>query len=197
MPETAPMAEARRRDSAVKRGRVLRAIEEIEAEGGVITRASITARARVSTHMVYKVPELRAVVDAAITRAQQSAQAQPGAVDAATVVGLRTDLALAREHLKDAQHEVARLRRRLQESLGAEVSTHSQAELVERIHDLEGAVAALNREREETGPQLRRLTDENQELAAQVQAQSDANRLLMRDLSRLSGVVSSPLADRA
>lgn len=63
-----------------------------------------------------------------------------------SAAGLRTDLALAREEIKDLKKERDRLRDRLRLSLGAELDEVNRNELIQRVQQLDERNTALNQE---------------------------------------------------
>lgn len=158
--QTAELRQARRRDSATKRARVLQTLAELEAAGESITVAALARRAQVSTWLVYS-EGIREHLHAA--RARQAARP---AVDrrsgrSPSTASLRTDLELARAEVSTLRAERDQLRNGMRHRLGRDLDTLSGAGSSTRIAEL----IQLNQQLAEQNHQL---DGDNAVLAARV-----------------------------
>ena len=110
---TAGLRAARAKDSADKRRRTRQAIDTLEASGAPITAAAAANTAGVSTWLVYTAG-LREHLDAARRRQQHPSIQPPGKTTGKQPPpapdSLRTDLALAREQIRQLRDERDKLR---------------------------------------------------------------------------------------
>jgi chromosome segregation ATPase len=169
---TAGLRAARAKDSTDKRRRAREAIDALEAAGTPVTAAAVADTAGVSTWLVYA-DGLREHLDQA--RRRQALPA-PGhtrtqaAQAPATPASLRTDLALARDQIRQLRADNDKLRKRLRLQLGAEIDGPSRAELTGRVADLENLNRQLLAERDartaETHDVQRRIRDLEDDLTA-------------------------------
>jgi D-alanyl-D-alanine dipeptidase len=167
-PKSAAMIEARRREGATKRARVLAVIEQMAAGGTPITVAEVARTAGVSTWLVYA-PGVRQAVEAARARqpdhagaaAQPRPKPDPGAA---------TDLALARAEIGRLRAERDDQRRQLSLALGARMDDLAKADLVARVDELtrhnNQLVAALEKQRSAVRALEARIVGLEDELAA-------------------------------
>ncbi|MET8747688.1 DUF6262 family protein [Streptomyces sp. NPDC004728] len=109
---------ARQRDSADKRGRVLKAVQDMLRDNRRITFATVAREAGVSTWLVY-VPGLREHIDQA--RARQAAQGHQDQQSGRRVstASEHTDLLLARQEIKRLRTENGQLRQQARVHLGS------------------------------------------------------------------------------
>jgi len=155
------MIDARRRDSAAKRARVLAAVERMLGDGTPITVAAVARTAQVSTWLAYT-PGIREAITEHRTRQLQ--QAGAGQQQDCGGRGLRTDLALARAEItrlraeRDQQHQQLRL------ALGARLDNLTKADLLTRLDELTAANTELTQQ------------------AAQLQADNGALHTRIREL---------------
>jgi len=170
---------ARAQDSAAKIDRSLKVIHDLLASGQRITFARVAREASVSTWFVYNQPPVRASVEAAMSeqRGQRGKHSLPASRQQVAPAGLHTELALAREEIKDLKKERDRLRDRVRLSLGAELDDVSRRELVERVQQLEQQNAALN---QELSGSRNRLIDLEQQLRESEDALTAARASLRR-----------------
>ncbi len=169
---TAGLRAARAKDSTDKRRRAREAINALEAAGTPVTASAVADAAGVSTWLVYA-DGLREHLDQA--RRRQALPA-PGhtrthtAQPTATPASLRTDLALARDQIRQLRADNDKLRQRLRLQLGAEIDGPSRAELTSRVVDLENLNRQLLAERDartaETHDAQRRIRDLEDDLTA-------------------------------
>jgi chromosome segregation ATPase len=126
----------------------------------------------VSTWFVYNQPQVRNAVQAAMDEQrglgrQASLRSSSHRV---TQSGLHTELALAREEIKDLKKERDRLRERVRLSLGAELDNVNRSQLIERVEQLEREKTDLKHELSAAREQLtaleRRLQESEDDLIA-------------------------------
>ncbi|MGW8890064.1 DUF6262 family protein [Streptomyces sp. NPDC055749] len=139
---------SRAQDSETKTARALEAVDGLLRTGRRITVAQVAREAAVSTWFVYNQPRVHEAVEAAISaqREQGHRISSSPAAQRVSSAGLQTDLALAREEIKDLKRERDRLRERVRLSLGAELEESDRAQLVGRGQELERENAALRTE---------------------------------------------------
>ncbi|MFG2632126.1 DUF6262 family protein [Streptomyces sp. NPDC048473] len=138
---------SRAKDSEDKTKRALDAVNGLLRSGRRITVSQVARDAAVSTWFVYNQPQVHQAVQNGITAQQGQVQGAP--VPAARQVspaGLQTDLALAREEIKELKRERDRLQNRVRLSLGAELDGVNRNELVERVQQLEQRNTVLRQE---------------------------------------------------
>ncbi|MBM7441870.1 DUF6262 family protein [Streptomyces sp. HB132] len=138
---------SRAKDSEDKTKRALDAVNGLLRSGRRITVSQVARDAAVSTWFVYNQPQVHQAVQNGITAQQGQVQGAP--VPAARQVspaGLQTDLALAREEIKELKRERDRLQNRVRLSLGAELDEVDRNELVERVQQLEQRNTVLRQE---------------------------------------------------
>jgi chromosome segregation ATPase len=150
------LLEARQKASRDKRAAVLNALTTMLADGETITFVNLARRAQVSTWLVYS-PGVREHIQAAISRQQQSNQTEHHAPG---VDSLRTDLALARQEIRELRHERDELRARLSETLGRQLTSLGTAPLVERLNRVTGELTDTRATNAELAAQVERLQDE-------------------------------------
>lgn len=131
---TRRLLEARRLNTAKKRARTLRLVKQMVANGDRVTFASVAKRAVVSDWFVRNSPDVRGAIEEATTLQQAT-----GLPDRRTTrhtpstEGLRADLLLAREEIRDLRRERDQLRARVQDSLADHLGEGSRQELVDRV----------------------------------------------------------------
>ncbi len=163
---------AREKVSREKRDRAFAAIEALEAQGVPISFTAVAAAAGVSRSLVYA-QGVRDRVE--IARARQIEPGRPPATPRSdkhpvTHESLRTDLAVAREQIRQLRAGEAALRARLRLQLGVEMEAPEQEKLVTRVAELEAANRQLVAERDakalETVGATRRIVELEDELSA-------------------------------
>ncbi|MEU9599899.1 DUF6262 family protein [Streptomyces sp. NPDC048109] len=160
---------ARQRDSADKRGRVLKAVQDMLRDNRRITFAAVAREAGVSSWLVYS-PGLRERIDQA--RARQAAQGHQDQQSGRKVstAGEQTDLLLARQEIKRLRTENGQLRQQARVHLGQQVEQLGNHDLVDRINELtEETLRLSTAERQATmeNSELRqRVTELEDELTA-------------------------------
>ncbi|MFD8546352.1 hypothetical protein [Streptomyces sp. NPDC059649] len=132
----APLAQARRRDSLDKRARVMTALASLEKEGRPVTFTAVARTAHVSTWLTYA-PGVREHVEAAQLRQARltTTPAQPG--NSPTGVGLRAELELARQEVKELRAERDRLQSALRHQLGQQLDALHAPDLAARADELD------------------------------------------------------------
>ncbi|MGP4052798.1 DUF6262 family protein [Streptomyces sp. 2A115] len=172
---------ARQRDSAAKRGRVLKTVQDMLKDGERITFALVARRAEVSSWLVYS-SGVREHIDQARTRqAAQSVRAEQSGTRASKA-GEQTDLVLAREEIKRLRAQVAELREGLQHHLGRQLDQLGSQDLATRIDELSQEnvrLAAAEREAAATNRELdRKVAQLEDDLAA---ARTSLRRLIRNE----------------
>lgn len=112
---------------------------DLLSAGQRISFARVAREAGVSTWFVYNTPAIKSAIHNAMSDQAQhgrEATAMPRP-ERATPASLHTDLALAREEIQELRRERDALKHRVQLALGAEIDNVAQADLVQRIQDLE------------------------------------------------------------
>ncbi|MGY0061031.1 DUF6262 family protein [Streptomyces sp. LZ34] len=139
---------SRAKDSKDKTRRALDAVDGLLRSGRRITVAQVAREAAVSTWFVYNQPQVHQAVQDGITARRERGRQNSPVPEAPQVspAGLRTDLALAREEIKDLKKERDRLRERVRLSLGAELEATGRTQLIDRIDKLERENSALRAE---------------------------------------------------
>ncbi|MGH3888193.1 MAG: DUF6262 family protein [Pseudonocardiaceae bacterium] len=149
---TAALHAARAKDSHDKRRRALAAIQALETAGTPVTAAAVANAAGVSSWLVYA-NGVREHLEAARRRQTEhggtpTSTVPPGNHAPVTPASLRTDLAVAREQIRQLRAERDKLRHRLRLQLGAEIEGPDRAELITRVANLEALGRQLAAERD-------------------------------------------------
>lgn len=146
----AVLAQARRRDSLDKRQRVLTALAALEHDGEKITHTAVARTAQVSTWLTYT-DGIREHIQAA--RDRQTSTPPPTPTQE-TPAGLRAELHLARQEIKDLRQERDRLRSAMRHQLGQQLDALHTPDLTTRIDE-------LTRHNHQLADQLQHVTEEN------------------------------------
>lgn len=173
---------ARAQDSAAKIDRSLKVIHDLLASGQRITFARVAREASVSTWFVYNQLKVREAVRTAMhEQHEHKGKTSPSSsTQQVSPVGLHTELAIAREEIKDLKKERDRLRERVRLSLGAELDDVDRHQLVERLQQLKQQNAELNRELSEARDGLTSLKRKLQESEDDLTAARATLRRAMR-----------------
>jgi chromosome segregation ATPase len=173
---------ARTQDSTSKIDRSLKVIHDLLASGQRITIARVAREASVSTWFVYNQLKVRETVQTAMhEQHEHKGKTSPSSnTQQVSPAGLHTELALAREEIKDLKKERDRLRERVQLSLGAELDDVDRRQLVERVQQLERQNAELNGELSEARDRLTALKRKLQESEDDLTAARATLRRAMR-----------------
>ncbi|MBO3676892.1 hypothetical protein J5X86_17915 [Streptomyces sp. NEAU-YJ-81] len=145
-------------------------------DGEPISFTAVARAARVSTWLVYA-EGVREHVQAAIQRQEQAPATAAAEGRKASTVSLHTDLAMAREEIKELRAERDQLRTAMRQQLGHQLDQISNRKLTERISELTEANRKL--EHELTG--LRPLADHVQELERDLAATRTSLRQMIRE----------------
>jgi chromosome segregation ATPase len=167
-----PMARGRQADSARRRQRVLRALEEAAAAGEQITVSAIARRAGVDRTFLYRHRDLLERLHAL--------DAQPpsphGVGPTVSRASLQADLANAQARSARLATRVGQLERRLSESLGEQAWRESGLGAPEGIEQLNTRITALEQQAIDLRLQVEERTEE-------LDAARAANRELMAQLN--------------
>jgi transposase-like protein len=175
MTSASPMAEGRQADSARRRQRVIRAINEASSKGGELSVSAIARAAGVDRTFLYRHADLAAQVHVA--------QAAPAAAEnggpMASRASLQADLAGAQAQVGRQAAHIRRLENKLSEMLGEQAWRESGLgapedidRLSRRITELEQTVVDLTRQLEERDEELDAARAANREMFAQMNAVS-------------------------
>lgn len=184
---TAALRAARAKASHDKRRRVLAAVQALETAGTPLTAAAVASTAGVSRWLVYS-DGVREHLEAARRRQAQNdattAAIPPGNQLPVTPAGLRTDLALAREQIRQLRAERDKLRARLRLQLGAEIEGPERAELINRVAELEATGRQLAAERDARTAEVDITQRHARELEDDLTAARDSLRRVIKDQNR-------------
>ncbi|TGA99692.1 DUF6262 family protein [Streptomyces sp. MZ04] len=158
---------ARQRDSLDKRGRVLKAVQDMLRNDRRITFAAVAREAGVSSWLVYA-PGVRERIDQA--RSRQAAQGHHDEKSGRKLSSAseQTDLLLAREEIKLLRAENTGLRQQAKVHLGQQVEqlgSHDLAKRVDELSEENQRLSAAERQASAENEQLRqRITELEDEL---------------------------------
>lgn len=179
------LREARRRDSEVKRGRVLRAIDALKDSGAPITFAAVAREAGVSDWLV-RADGVREHVEAAMKGQARGARARRTAGAGASAASLATDLELARAQVRALREERDSLKRAVQRDLGARLDQQGVRSATQQIGDLQAEVQTVKDElaaaHAENAALKRQLADAQDEVVAV----REAGRQMFKSINRPS-----------
>lgn len=175
---------SRAKDSEDKTKRALDAVDGLLRSGRRITIAQVAREASVSTWFVYNQPQVHQAVQDGITAQQTRGRQNSHAPEISQVspAGLLTDLALAREEIKDLKKERDRLRNRVRLSLGAELEGVNQHELLKRIQQIAQRNTALEQALAEARDQIAALEGQLREAEDDLTASRASLRRAMRSV---------------
>jgi len=185
---TQAMLAARAKASQDKRDRALAAVRALEAAGTPVTATAVATAAGVSTWLVYA-DGVREHVQAAQCRQAErghapGSPAPPGRGEPVTQASLRTDLAVAREEIRQLRAERDKLRARLRLQLGAEIEGPDRAELIARVANLEAASRQLAAERDARAAEANHAQRRIGELEDELTAARESLRRAIRQANR-------------
>ncbi|MFE5539884.1 DUF6262 family protein [Streptomyces sp. NPDC056492] len=174
---------ARQRDSADKRGRVLKAVQDMLHDNRRITFATVAREAGVSSWLVYA-PGLRERIDQA--RARQAAQGHHDQQSGRKVstASEQTDLLLARQEIKRLRTENDQLRQQARVHLGQQVEQLGNHDLVDRVNELTEENLRLSTAERQATTQNAELQQRVAELEDDLAAARTSLRRMIRDQSR-------------
>jgi chromosome segregation ATPase len=129
------LADSRRRDSRLKRAKVLETVEAMVSSDQPVTFAGVAKTAGVSNWLVYA-DGVREHIQSA--RDKQATRVQRGrsAGTAASADGLKTDLELARQEIASLRTERDKFKGALQRQLGQQLDQVAAGDLIVRINEL-------------------------------------------------------------
>ena len=153
------------------------------AAGERVTFAGVARAASVSGWFVRNQPDIRQGIERAMTQ-----QHQKGMPDKRTIhtsdQGLRADLLLAREEVRDLRAERDHLKGRLRQHLGAELDHETRSELLARLNALATEHQRLTGEHEVLTLTLANAHKEKDVALTELEAARAANRRLIRELGK-------------
>lgn len=174
---------ARQRDSADKRGRVLKTVQDMLRDNRRITFAAVAREADVSSWLVYA-PGLRERIDQA--RARQAAQGHQDQQSGRKVstASEQTDLLLARQEIKRLRTENGQLRQQARVHLGQQVEQLGNHDLVDRINELTEENLRLSTAERQATTQNAELQQRIAELEDDLTAARTSLRRMIRNENR-------------
>ncbi|GAA1614048.1 hypothetical protein GCM10009733_007740 [Nonomuraea maheshkhaliensis] len=187
---------SRHKDSQVKRGKVMAALEELKAGRKPITFRGVARAAGVSPWLVYA-PGVREHVEAAMAGQAKAARRAATAGGSASAASLACDLELARAQLKELRAERDTLKAAVQRGLGAALETAGTRELTERINELLAHGEHLAAERDAAVAENAELKAKLTESEDNLTAARRALKKMIKEASRGRGGGGEPDADRA
>lgn len=180
---TARLVHARQVAAATKRRHTLKVLAEQAAAGERVTFAGVARAASVSGWFVRNHPDVRQGIERAMTQ-----QHQRGLPDKRTIHtsddGLRADLLLAREEIRDLRAERDHLKGRLRQHLGGELDHETRSELLARLHTLATEHQQLTDEHEALTLALAEAHAAKDDALTELEAARVANRRLIRQLGK-------------
>lgn len=174
---------ARQRDSADKRGRVLKAVQDMLRDNRRITFATVAREAGVSSWLVYA-PGLRERIDQA--RARQAAQGHQDQRSGRKVSAAseQTDLLLARQEFKRLRTENGQLRQQARVHLGQQVEQLGNHDLVDRVNELTEENLRLSAAERQATTENKGLRQQVTELEDDLAAARTSLRRMIRNENR-------------
>ncbi|MGA8460434.1 MAG: DUF6262 family protein [Streptosporangiaceae bacterium] len=176
-PATTAMTEGRRADSARRRQRVVKALNDAAANGDEISVSGIARRAGVDRTFLYRHHDLLEQLHAAEAQPPNT----PGTGPAVSRTSLQTDLLAAQQRAARLAARVQQLERHLSERLGQQAWHESGLgapadidALNQKITHLEQHVADLRLQLEERDQDLDAARAANRELMAQINSPANA-----------------------
>jgi len=181
------LARVRRRDSQAKRARAAEALRAMLETGEVITFAGLARRAGVSVSLLYADRELAAKVAEGRDRQRQAGSDRAWRLPARSLVteqSLRTELANAKEQVRQLHEEAALLRQRLARSLGTEADIARGRATAPLLDQLEDRAAELEADNVVMRRRVSELEAEVREANDSLESARVANRDLMALVNR-------------
>ena len=178
------LAQARKRDSTIKRTRSVGTVNKMLDAGQRVSFTAVARQAQVSTWLLYNVPDLKQVVQHAIEKQAQTVM-PPNGTKAATPASISiTELALAREEIKELRAENGKLIKRLRTTLGTELDRVDRQDLIEQIHELRTAAEQARHERDASSDLANQLRDRVAELEEEVAVVETLNKKYIREINQ-------------
>ncbi|MFJ2637400.1 DUF6262 family protein [Streptomyces sp. NPDC087422] len=174
---------ARQRDSADKRGRVLKAVQDMLRDKRPVTFAAVAREAGVSSWLVYA-PGLRERIDQA--RVRQGAQGHQDQQSGRKVstTSEQTDLLLVRQEIKRLRTENGQLRQQARTHLGQQVEQLGNHDLVDRVNELAEENLRLSTAERQATTQNAELPQRVAELEDDLAAARTSLRRMIRNENR-------------
>ncbi|MEU2587936.1 DUF6262 family protein [Streptomyces avermitilis] len=172
---------ARQRDSADKRGRALKAVQDMLRDNRRITFAAVAREADVSSWLVYA-PGLRERIDQARQTAQDHQDQRSGRK--VSTSSEQTDLLLARQEIKRLRTENGQLRQQARVHLGQQVEQLGNHDLVDRVNELTKENLRLSTAERQATTENTQLRQRVTELENDLAAARTSLRRMIRDQSR-------------
>lgn len=173
------LADHRRTDSAQRQAAVRVALTQMTQAGEFITASAVARRAGVHRSLVYRHPDLQALIDAAKTDTPQ-----PQRDDQITAASLNVTIENERARNRRLNLRIAQLERRLSEAIGREAFRDSglanadeTSALEKRVLDLESDNADLRRQLREAATELEAAHHVNTRLTRQLNKPADEAEL--------------------
>lgn len=180
---TTRLVHARQVAAATKRRHTLKVLADQAAAGERVTFASVARAASVSGWFVRNQPDIRQGIERAMTQ-----QHQKGMPDKRTIhtrdQGLRADLLLAREDIRELRTERDHLKGRLRQHLGAELDHETRSELLARLHTMATEHQQLTGQHEALTLALAEAHTAKDDALTELEAARAANRRLIRELGK-------------
>ncbi|MGA5100460.1 DUF6262 family protein [Streptomyces lavendulocolor] len=159
------LAASRRRTSIIKRQRVVDVLQQMLDKGEQITFREVARRARVSTWLVYA-EGVRENVQAAVDKQEADPVRSRSDGRLASSAGLKADLAMAQEEIRDLRDKCDRLQAGMRQNLGHQLDQITQRPLAERIAELTEANRRLEAELADLRPLKSKIREVETDLAA-------------------------------
>ncbi len=181
------LARARRRDSQAKRARAAETLRAMLDTGEAITFAGLARRAGVSVSLLYADKDVAAKVAEARDRQRQAGSDRAWRLPARSLVteqSLRTDLANAKEQVRQLHEDAVLLRQRLARTLGTEADIARGRATAPLLDQLEDRAAELFDENARLRERVSELEAELGEAMDSLEAARIANRDLIALVNR-------------
>lgn len=176
------LALARAAQSAAKTRSALEAVAHLQASGRRVTVTEVARRAGVSTWFCYNKAAVKDAIECALAE-----QAESGALNASephstrvTQSGVETDLALAREEIRQLRKERDSYKQRAQLALGAELDDVSHAELLAAVTQLQNRARHLELEYQAASDRAAAAEQRADELSDELTAARSSLRKMIR-----------------
>jgi chromosome segregation ATPase len=189
-----PMTRGRRADSARRRQRVIKAINEADGNGAEMSVSAVARAAGVDRTFLYRHADLLAQVHLAQERTAAAENGGP----AASRASLQADLANAQGQIARQAARTRQLEAKLSQMLGEQAWRESGLgapedidKLKRRITELEQEVVEVTRRHEERGEELDAARAANRELIAQLNTaprRNPANSAAIRTEKKHDGI---------
>lgn len=184
-----------RRQKATSKSLHKKAMEHIDSclkKGVQISVLGVARDLGISNWIFYKVPEVRHYIQTAIAEQRSNGLApfpSDHSSNETSHESLRSENAMFRSKIGEMEAALAKYKKRLQTHLGDEIGQTSNAELLERIEELEQLNDQASRELEARHREVSALNIEVENLQDQVAAHRHAQGIMMRQLSIQRGDV--------